>query len=1036
MNPEPAGARKTAIVFADSHAAEDDPGVFLAAARDAMARHGGEEVKSRGAWLMVVFPAGAEAVRALLEAQEALVARGAPPLRAGVNLGEPIRVQAGKETDYFGPGVNRAARLLAAGHPGQVLVSEAVRAGAEDVPVGEWRELGEHRLRGIEKPERIWLALPAALRGREFPPLEAPSARSTNLPQGTSAFVGREAELAALAERLRPGGARLLTLTGTGGVGKSRLAVRAAAAAIDRFPGGVWFADLTATSDAPGIAGAVARALDLALPGAANPAAAVADALALRRPLLLLLDNFEHVLPHAAATAGLWLTRAPAVTLLATSRAPVGVAGEEVVEVAPLPAPAAGKRCQDPRELLRYDAARLFVDRVSAVRRGFELTPENAGEIGELCARLDGLPLAVELAAARAAVLRPAEILARLDRKFDLLRSSQRDLTPRQRTLIGAIEWSFDLLSAEERSAFLQACVFRGGFDPEGAEGVIELPGGEAAVRLAVRGLREQSLLRSEGPRRYAMYVAIHEYAWQRWRWTADEAGQRALELRHAAYFARRSEVLWRRARREGSGEPWEELDVEADNLRAAHDAAVARGEGELAARLALGLDDRLNRRGPTDERLRRLEASLAALGDRNPALRALLLGLTISARMQAGLMDDAALRLPDEAVALARTAGDEEALAFTLLRRADILTGANRPAEVLRDIDESEALYRRAGDDAGTAAAINVRGIALRVQGRLADAEAAYGAAESIYRRLGNLPGVVHCLSHRVQLLLDRGRYEEALGLCGEAGTLATAAGTLRIAANLKTMEAATLADSGRPAEALAVLAAAEDLIRSVGDRRLFARSLDRRGECLTALGDARAAIPLLEEAITLRRETGDVRGSAISLARRGEAYSTIGDHRAALADLEAAAGMFEAAGDPFSHGTALLHAAIAERRAGRPVDAMKKLSRAEELLNVEGGNVNRPELCGERARCLAALGRGGEALASADEAVSAAQSLGLSGSRRMMYLQAILALAAASAGDPARATGARAEALALARAAGETPGAFPDDLREALGE
>ncbi|MCC6741251.1 MAG: tetratricopeptide repeat protein [Planctomycetia bacterium] len=1025
------GPARHVVVFADSPGAGDGGEAFLREVRAALGRHGGVEVKSRGPWAMAVFPPGPGAVAAMVEAAAAV------PLRAGVHEGDPLRVEAGGTADWVGPDVNRAARLLAAGHEGQVLVSEAARASAAGAPVGEWRDLGEHRLRGLERPERVWLALAAAHAGRRFPPLDAPSAVPTNLPPGTSAFVGRAAELEALAGKLGPGGPRLVTLTGTGGVGKSRLAVRAAAAALPGYPGGAWFADLTAASDAAGIARAVAEALGLAIPGATPPAAAVGEALALRKPMLLLLDNCEHVLAHAGATAGEWLARAPGVRVLATSRAALALAGEHVMEIAPLPTPPPGAAIAGPEDLLRWDAARLFVDRVSAARRGFEVTAENAGGIAELCARLDGLPLAVELAAARAAVLAPAEILARLDRKFDLLRSSQRDLTPRQRTLIGAIEWSFDLLGADERATFLPACVFRGGFSLAAAEEIVALPGGAEAVRAAAKGLREQSLLReSPGPAgpRFSMYVAIHEYAWQRWRWTADEAGQQALEDRHAEHFARVAEDAWRRGRRESLVGLWEALDGDADNYASAHDRCVARGQGERAARLMLVLDDRLNRRGPTDERLRRIEATLAALGDGRADLRAIVLGQLVSARVQAGVFDDATRRIPDECVALARASGDTDAMAFALVRRADMLTIASKPAEALGDLEEAETISRRTGDENALAGIMNTRGIALRGMGRLADAVTAYRDGEALYRRIGNWPGLIHSLAHLGQVLHDLGRYDEALRLCREALATALETGNLRLAANLRTLEVATLADSGRPAEALAVLASSEDLIRSVGDRRLVARMLDRRGEILTQLGDPAAAIPLLDEAIVLRRATGDVRGSAISLARRGEAHSTRGDHAAALADLEAAAAAFETARDRFSHGTALLHAAIAERRAGRPAGALKRLERAQALLDVEGGEVNRPELFAERARCAAALGRGAEAMEAARGAVEAARAMGLAGSRRMMMCEATRALAASVAGDAPAAAEARTEAAAIARTLGEDARTLPDDLRDAV--
>ncbi|MCE9584748.1 MAG: hypothetical protein K8T20_19835 [Planctomycetes bacterium] len=1023
------------IAFLDAPgAAPGDHGEFDRIVREAVGRSGGFEVKSRGGSLMVAFGAAGDAVRGVLEAQAGLVAAGAPLARVGLHTGEPLRTDDGGVIDYLGLDVNRAARIAAAGHAGQVLMSEASRGALDAAPAGsELRDLGEHRLRGFERPERVWLALPPALRGREFPPLTTPPARPTNLPPATSAFVGRERELETIAGFLAAPGTRIVTLLGPGGVGKTRLAVRAAAAALDGFPGGAWFADLTVAEGAAGIAHAVAKALGVELPPRENPLAAVASMLELRSPVLVVLDNFEQLVEYAAATAGAWAAGVAGAKFIVTSRALLRVPGESMLDVEPLPAPPAGFGGTDPEALLKWDSARLFVERAAVAKAGFHATAENAAEIAEICTRLDGMPLAIELAAARVTVLRPADIVARLDRKYDLLKSSQRDLSPRQRTLLGAIEWSFDLLGEIEREAFLQCCIFRGGFTAEAAGAVLQLAGDPPAAEI-LASLRDKSLLRAhDGPLgvRFSMYVSLHEYAWHRWRWTADEARQRGLAERHARFFAARAMELGDRLRREGGGVSADLLELDSENVFAAHDFALECGDGALASRLMIGIDPKLDLRGPTDERLKRLDATLATLGTVGPPeLRVPLLCSYMLACVQSGIPGRPS-ELVEEAVALARASGRPDLIAHAVARRAALAMQRSAGSPANADLAEAESICRALGDEAGLGRAIGTRGVALRSEGRLDEAEAAFEESGELFRRIGNMLGLSQSIGHRAQLLCDRGHYADALDGFRQAEALALEAGSLRNAANWRWRTADALALTGRPEEAAAALSEADDLVRAVGDRRLLARTMHLRAEILLDLGDAAGAIRVFDEALIHRRTTSDPRGAGNTLTRRGRARSVVGDEEGARADLRDARAMFEGIRDNYSIGSVELECAIVDRRAGKAAAGLIHLEQAEGLLQGEMGQTYLPELRAERARLLVKLGRGPEAHAAAVEAEAAARRMSMDQSRAMINVLSARAESARAAGlvDDAAARG-----LALAASLNVALSTLPVETREAL--
>ena len=707
--------------------------------RDVIARHGGIERGTEGDSFLVVFTEAAAAVAAAVETQRAIAAEEWPGgvelrVRMGINTGSAF---AGGD-DYVSLDLNRAARIAAAAHGGQVLVSAATAALSEtDLPEGVLlRDLGSHRLKDLSRPERL-LQLTIAGLPASFPPPRTAGRASGDLPARLDAFVGREADLATLEELL--GGSRLLTLIGPGGTGKTSLAIELARRASPGFDGGAWFVPLDEIRDPDLVWGAVAARLRIVeLVGGAD-ASALGERLA-GRPLLLVLDNFEQVLPAAREVVAL-LRSAPDLRIVVTSRVALRVTGEQDFPVAPLSVPEAEADLDSAGSV---DAVRLFVDRARRAQPGFALTPANVRAVAEICLRLDGLPLAIELAAARVGILDPATIADRLDRRLDLPGTVSRDRPERQRTLERAIGWSHDLLGEAARTLLALMSVFRGGARLQEIQSVCEFgpDGGGGDLLDTLTELVEHSLVQPvagpEGPR-YRLLETVRMFAAER---LAERGDSEASAKRHAeAYLALATE-----ASRHLPGPEqvrWlARLTAEHDNLRAAvrraldHDVRMAlrfagvlwrfwqlRGhvrEGIAAVTEALGMPGADE---PTVERMRALEAAA---------------GLHYwSAEPKA------AHELYEAQLELAQRLGDERGIAdavFNLAHTFGILGDTDRASV---RAEEAEQRFAALGDDLMVMRTRWTRGIILQNQG---DREASLPVFETTLaeaRRLGDTPYV-----------------------------------------------------------------------------------------------------------------------------------------------------------------------------------------------------------------------------------------------------------------------------------------------------
>jgi predicted ATPase/class 3 adenylate cyclase len=741
--------------------------------RAAVAAHHGQVVKMTGDGLHAVFKAGGEAVAAALAAQRALQAEewgavGPLRVRMGLHTGEAEQ----RAGDYYASAVNRAARLMAAGHGGQILLSAATYELVRDaLPAStDLKDLGQHRLKDLIHPEHLYqLAapdLPSA-----FPPLKTLENRPHNLPVQQTSFLGRERELADVVALLRRPEVHLLTLTGPGGTGKTRLALQVAAELLDKMADGAFFVDLAPLSEAGLVVSTVAVTLGLRESGGL-PLEEIVTGYLQHKELLLVLDNFEHVVEAASRVAAL-LAAAPRVKVAVTSRVLLRLYGEQEYPVPPLALPP-----RDPLPALpmltQNEAVDLFIQRARLAQPAFAVTNENAPAVAEICVRLDGLPLAIELAAARVKLLPPPALLSRLERRLAVLTGGARDLPARQQTLRGTIDWSYALLNPGERTLFAWLAVFAGGCTLEAAEDVCAQAGGLALDVLdGLSSLVDKSLLRQEeepesGEPRFIMLATLHEYAQER---LAQSGTEEAVRRAHTAYYVRLAETADEELRGPRQSTWFKRLTPELDNFR----AALAWTQGDVGS-AALGL--RLAAamwwfwwgRGLLSEQRAWLDAVLAGGRAVEPdrARAQALVALGFIAWLQGdGAAGEAAL---EESRTLAQQLGDPLTLALALtflglhaVSRGDIARGQD---VLLR----SAALAREAGAPWILAWSLHFQGDGAFLTGDLDTACTLYAEELALRRTQGDTLGMGYALHRLGDMAYLQGDYRRATQLTEES--------------------------------------------------------------------------------------------------------------------------------------------------------------------------------------------------------------------------------------------------------------------------
>jgi predicted ATPase/class 3 adenylate cyclase len=797
--------------------------------RQAIEKYGGIVFKTMGDAFCAAFSRADEAVAAALEAQCALAAEPWPeetPIR--VRMALHTGSVEGRDDDYFGPPLNRVARLLAVGHGGQTLLSQAVHALVQDtLPQGvSLREHGLHRLKDLGQPENIFQLLHPAL-PLDFPPLRSLNnpALLNNLPQQVTSFIGREKEIAEVKALL--GKTRLLTLTGSGGGGKTRLGLQVAAELLDDIGDSVWLVELAPLADKNLVTQTVARVLGVREEPGRPLLQTLVDSLRSQR-LLLLLDNCEHVLDVCTRLADALLKNCPQVQILATSREAMGIAGEQTYRVPSLSLPPEPTRATV-ESLSRFEAVRLFVERAIAVQPVFTIT--NAPALAQLCVRLDGIPLAIELAAARVRSLSVGEINGKLDNRFRLLTGGSRTALPRQQTLRALIDWSYDLLHDPEKLLLCRLAVFAGGWTLEAAEQVCagEATGGGAGIENweildLLTSLIDKSLVvadSQEGHSRYRLLETVRQYARDR---LMEQGEFETLRNRHQAFCLTLAEDAEPELLGPEQGEWLERLEREHDNLRA---ALEWQEDGDAALRIAGSLWRFWQVRGYGQEGRKWLSVVLARADSRTtPIVRAKALnGAGVLARLQG---DYAAARpWGEESVALYREAGDKLGIA-TSLSSLGLIAFAQGDYTAARALHaESLTLRRELGSKRGIATSLNNLGLVAQEQGDYAAAQAMYAESVGLYRDLG-----------------DRG----------------TMASPLRNMGNVAHNEGDFTAARSLYAESLS-------LCRELGDKGGTATSLINLGSVAHKQGDFATAHQMHAESLTLFRELGNRHGIAYAL-------------------------------------------------------------------------------------------------------------------------------------------------------------------------
>ncbi len=811
--------------------------------RAAIESSGGYVFKALGDAFCAAFATARDAVGAALNGQRALLADDFSAVEGMyVRMALHTGFAEDRDGDYFGSAVNRVARLLAIGHGGQVLVSGTTADLLQDaLPASsDLRDLGAHRLKDLARPERVHQLLASGLPD-SFPALLSLEALPNNLPVQLTSFVGRDDAVAEIKEMLQS--RHLVTLVGPGGVGKTRCAIQTGAELLDRFPDGVWLVELASISDPALVVVAIAQTLGVR----ETPGRSLLDTLTAHvgaRRLLLVLDNCEHLIEMVRDVASAILRTCSNAGILATSRESLNVAGEQIVRLPSLAVPPQGEA-----------AATLFIDRALAADPGFARTPDNERSIGDIVRRLDGIPLAIELAAARVKVLSPQQLAQRLDERFRILTGGDRSALPRQQTLRATIDWSFDLLDERERTFFRRLSIFSGGWTLPAAADVCGAD--EWEMLDALSSLVDKSLVVAEagdGDRRYHMLYSIREYGLER---LAEANESDATAERHGGYFARLVRDLQPLALSLEDVEWWQRLTPEIDNVRAAVEWTLFAGRQPAVGRALLADMEWPELVTTPNEALRWYEAALDADGDIGDALlHSRLIRHRVILEWLAGRSLEQRERTALRGVEVARRAGDANELARALANLGATYRTCGRFEEADRALAEAyvspERLTRlttntvlriwavtdlqrgdvelarrrfsqivgleRAGSDAHSSALLNLAELEF-VAGNVEGARELAGRARDAYERLNSVY-LALVLSNLAAYAMHAGDLEDARGHLRHALELQPRSGDAWIG-NLLDNHALYAALLGDYERAALLAGFTETLYRSRGDVR-----------------------------------------------------------------------------------------------------------------------------------------------------------------------------------------------------------------------
>lgn len=867
--------------------------------RAAFQQFGGYEIDTAGDGFFVAFSRAQDGVLAAMAAQRQLAAHQWPEsetlaVRMALHTGEPMATTTG----YVGVDVHRAARLCAAGYGGQILLSETTRQlVATNLPADvTLRDLGVHRLKDMQQGEHIYQVIVPDLPS-DFPAIKTLAGKPNNLPAQLTPLVGREHEIEAIMQLLLKSEVRLVTLTGPGGIGKTSLSLQVALSLLDEFTHGVFFVGLAAISDAELVLPTIAQTLGIRENQSQSLRESVIAYLRDKR-LLLVLDNFEQVVAAAPVVSDL-LAACPQLKILATSRIVLRLKGEREYPVAPLPSPDPRVAGYSKDTLSQYAAVELFIQRALAVKPDFEVNNDNAPAIAEICFRLEGLPLAIELAAARLKLFSPQALLSRLGSRLQMLRGGGRDTPARHQTLRQAIAWSYDLLAPTEQTFFKRLAVFTGGCSLEAVEAIChaDMPGGALDALDALAALIDQSLLRQEqtpeGEPRFVMFETIREFALERLR-ASDE--WEATRRRHANFFL----TLAEKAEPELTGPKqtlWLNLlEREHDNLRAFLSWVEETGQADYGLRLAAAICRFWIARGHRHEGCERLLALLALPGAAPPT------------RERAKVLN---------------------AVGTIMHELGDYATARQR-------LEESLKIWREFGDKKGVAIVINNLGWIAAQLGELIAASELSGESLALHGKLGDKRGMAVAFNNLAAVAFLHSEYPLASSLQEQSLKLRQESGDERGVAFATAMLGWFDVVQGNFEKAAALLESARGKLQQVGDNRMMGFIVWIRAQMALAQGDfERAAIIIMEEGSTMIKERDAQMLWVLALVKQHE-----GDVLQAQALLEESLAKFRAWGYKWGIAITLYHLGRLFRQTGNDGERVTACFHESIILSGELGN------------------------------------------------------------------------------------------------
>jgi len=829
---------------------------------DAITRHGGVRYKVIGDAYQVAFPTAPGAVAAAFDAQRQLTIED----WAALGLPEPLRVRMAlhvgavepdPDGDYRSPVLNRLGRLLSAGHGGQMVLSDAAMGLVRgQVPaMVSFVDLGAHRLKDLLESEHIWQLVHPDL-PHDFPPLATLDQQRHNLPLQPTPFIGREHDVPAVVALLRRDGVRLATLTGPGGTGKTRLALQVASEVVEDYPDGVWFVPLASLGDADVVMSAIATAVHVQQ---SSHVPLIDDVTTWFRDKhsLLLLDNFEHVMA-ASTVIDVLLAACPRLTVFVTSRARLQLYGEQEYAVPPLGLPEPGQ-LPTLEQLALFDAIRLFVERARAVKADFEITAANAEAVAGICQRLDGLPLAIELAATRVKVLPPQAMLPRLERRLSLVTGGARNLPTRQQTLRQAIAWSYDLLDSTDQQLFRWLTVFAGGWSLDVAEAVAGPTAPDSCDRDVLDGLSalvEHNLVRQHdgpaGSARFGMLETIREYGWEQ----LEEHGEAAdMQERHAHYFHQWTTAAQPHLSGSDQEEWLDALELDHNNLRAALSWS-SRHAPSLMAGIAGGLWRFWWVRGHWSEGRRWLELATTAAGGTARDLSYVYLGASSIAADQGDLVTAAAYG--EDCLARYREVGDRAGVAYAL-NNLGTIAGMRGDVDTARGLfEEAQATAHDAGDRRTAMVALANLGHLALDAGHPHVAQQMDEAALAIAEQLGDVVSIAALLTNLGILALSQGDDGAAIRFAERSLVVARRLGDRhRIVSGLSLLGLTAL-ERGRVAEAYARYHEALEAVREIEAMSITVDCLYGIAVVFASQDDVLAAARLVGAAAALTDRAG----------------------------------------------------------------------------------------------------------------------------------------------------------------------------------